>query len=135
MSVTDAKLFGLPIGGGFRLGVGAVVPLLPGHHSDWWPLAVGPMIVGMVMTIVTLALIGAHEASVRVLRRRELVPARVRATSAGIAAATLAMLIAATGEDRGWVIFMTLFLTLITLATLAVYAVLVRFTRPKPAVV
>ena len=45
------------------------------------------------------------------------------------------MLIAATGEDRGWVIFMTLFLTLITLATLAVYAVLVRFTRPKPAVV
>ena len=125
----------LPIVGAFLLGVGAVVALLTGDDSDWWPLAVGPMIVGMVMTIVTLALIGAHEASVRVLRRRELVPARVRATSAGIAAATLAMLIAATGEDRGWVIFMTLFLTLITLATLAVYAVLVRFTRPKPAVV
>jgi hypothetical protein len=45
------------------------------------------------------------------------------------------MLIAVTGEDRGWVIFMTLFLTLITLATLAAYALLLRFTRPKPAAV
>ena len=44
-------------------------------------------------------------------------------------------MIVATGEDRGWVIFMTLFLTLITLATLAVYALLVRFTRPKRVVV
>ena len=68
----------LPIVGALLLGVGAVVALLTGDDSDWWPLAVGPMIVGMVMTIVTLALIGAHEASVRVLRRRELVPARVR---------------------------------------------------------
>jgi hypothetical protein len=45
------------------------------------------------------------------------------------------VLIAATGDDRGWVIFITLLLTLITLATLAAYALLLRFTRPKPAAV
>ncbi len=48
---------------------------------------------------------------------------------------TLAVTIVAAGEDGGWVIFMTLLLTMITLATLAVYAVLLHFTRPKPAVV
>ncbi len=77
------------------------------------------MIIGMVMIIVTLVLIGAHEASIRLFHRSELVPARVRATSAGVAAATLAVLIVAAGEDGGWVIFMTVVLSLITLATLA----------------
>jgi hypothetical protein len=125
----------LPIVGSLLLGMAAVGDLLTGDDSDWWPLVVGPMIIGMVMTVVTLVLIGVHEASIHLLHRPGLVPARVRATSAGIAAEALAVAIVAAGEDGGWVIFMTLLLTMITLATLAVYAVLLRFTRPKPAVV
>jgi hypothetical protein len=37
------------------------------------------------------------------------------------------------GEDRGWGLFITIFLTLITLATLLVYALMVRFMRPSGA--
>ena len=39
--------------------VGSIADLLMGEDSRWWPLAVGPLIIGIVMVVVSLVLIAA----------------------------------------------------------------------------
>ncbi len=123
----------LPIVGAILLGAGALAGWLMGEDSAWWPLAVGPAIIGLVMVVVSLVLVAVHEVGIRFFHRPELLAPRVRAASAGLAVGTLVVVLLATGEDAGWILFMTILLSLITLATLAVYALLVRFTHPRRA--
>jgi hypothetical protein len=78
-------------------------------------------------------LIAVREAGIRFLHRPDVLAPRVRAASAGLALGTLAVVVVAAGEDAGWVLFMTVFLSLITLGALVVYALLVHFARPRGA--
>jgi hypothetical protein len=82
---------------------------------------------------VTLVLIAIHELAVRVFHRPPLVAGGTRASAAALAGGAMGSVFIAMGEDRGWGLFITIFLTLITLATLLVYALMVRFMRPSGA--
>ena len=123
----------LPIVGGALILVGVIANVLGAGDNGWWPLAVGPAIIGCTLLVVTLVLGLAHEVGVRVAHRPPLVPARVRATSAAVAGGALVVTLVAMGEDRGWGIFMIGLISVITLATLGVYALLLRFTHPSGA--
>ena len=123
----------LPIVGAILLAVGTIAGLLMGEDSRWWPVAVGPAIIGLVMVVVSLVLITLREAGIRFFHRPQLIAPRVRAASGGLALGTLAVVLVAAGEDAGWFLFMTILLSLITLATLGVYALLAHFTRPRGA--
>lgn len=123
----------LPIIGGALFLLGVVVDSLGGGETAWWPLAVGPAIIGGPLLVITLVLETCHEVSVRVRHRHGLVPGRVRAASAGIALGALALSLLVMGEERGWAIFMIVLLSMITLAVLAVYAMLLHLIRPRGA--
>ncbi len=123
---------GLPVVGAILVLLAAIAGALMGDDSAWWPLAVGPFLIGGVMVVVSLVLMAIHEVRVRALHRAELVEPRTRGVGAGIAVTTLADLIA-TGESRGWAAFMIVVVTGITLAVLGAYAVLLHLTRPRGA--
>jgi hypothetical protein len=125
----------LPIVGAILLGAGALAGWLMGEDSVWWPLAVGPAIIGLVMVVVSLVLAVVNEVGIRLFHRPPAPPPRVRAATAGLGIGALVVTFVATGEDGGWVVFMTILLSLITLAVLAVYAALLHFTRPRSATV
>jgi MFS family permease len=124
---------GLPMIGAILLVAGAIAGAIAGEDSAWWPLVVGPLLIGSTMIVVSLVLIAVHEVRVRALHRPELVEARPRAIGAGIGLGTLAVLLIAMGESRGWAMFMVVVISLITLGVLAVYAVMLHFTRPRGA--
>ncbi len=128
-----ALWLGLPIAGGVLCLVGLTVDTLGAGDSPWWPLAVGPSIIGGPMLVIALVLNACHEVGVRFGHRPEQVPGRVRAESAGIAAGFLMLALVVMGEERGWAIFMITVLSLITLAALACYALLLHLMRPRRA--
>ena len=125
---------GLPIIGIGLMVIGAIGALL-NTGDDWHPMAMLPLAVGFTTLVVTLVLIVTHEIAMRVFHRPPLVSGHTRATSTALSAGVIVVVLVAMGEDRGWGLMITSFLSLLTLATLAVYAVLVRFTRPRSAVV
>ena len=63
----------LPIVGAILLGVGAIAGSLMGEDSRWWPVAVGPAIIGLVMVVVSLVLITVREAGIRFFHRPQLI--------------------------------------------------------------
>jgi hypothetical protein len=128
-----ALWLGLPIAGGALFLVGIVVDSRGAGDTSWWPLVVGPLIIGGPLLVVALVLNACHEAGVRFGHRSPLVPSRVRAESAAIAAGSLAIALVVIGEERGWAIFMITVLSLITLTALACYALLLRLMRPRRA--
>ncbi len=81
--------------------------------------------------MIALVLNACHEVGVRFGHRPALVPSRVRAESAGIAAGSLTLALVVIGEERGWAIFMITILSLITLAALGCYALLLHLMRPR----
>ena len=128
-----ALWFGLPIAGGVLFLAGMTADGLGAGDSSWWPLAVGPLIIGGPTLVIALVLNACHEVGVRFGHRPEQVPARVRAESAGIAAGFLTLALVVMGEERGWAIFMITVLSLITLAVLLVYGLLLHLMRPRRA--
>jgi hypothetical protein len=130
-----ALWLGLPIAGGALFLVGITADGLGAGDSAWWPLAVGPAIIGGPLLVITLVLNACHEVGVRFGHRPALVPARMRAESAGIAAGGLTLALVVMGEERGWAIFMIGVLSLIALGALLVYALLLHLMRPRRAVV
>ena len=124
---------GLPIAGGVLFLVGITADGLGAGDSSWWPLAVGPLIIGGPTLVIALVLNGCDEIGIRFGHRPEPVPGRVRAESAGIAAGFLTLALVVMGESRGWAIFMITVLSLITLGVLAVYALLLHLMRPRRA--
>ena len=126
-----ALWLGLPIAGGVLFLTGITADALGAGDSSWWPLAVGPAIIGGPILVIALVLNVCHEVGVRFGHRPEQVPGRVRAESAGIAAGFLTFALVVMGEERGWAIFMITVLSLITLAALAFYALLLHLMRPK----
>ncbi len=114
-----ALWLGLPIAGGVLFLAGITADGLGAGDSSWWPLAVGPLIIGGPTLVIALVLNACHEVGVRFGHRPEQVPGRVRAESAGIAAGFLTLALVVMGEERGWAIFMITVLSLITLAVLA----------------
>lgn len=123
---------GLPIFGMALLVIGAIGAVI-NTGDDWHPLAMLPLAVGFTTLVVTLVLIAIHELAVRVFHRPPLVAGSTRALAAALAGGAIGIVFVAMGEDRGWGLFITIFLTLITLATLSVYALMVRFMRPSGA--
>lgn len=128
-----ALWLGLPIAGGVLLLAGITADALGAGDSSWWPLAVGPAIIGGPMLVIALVLNACHEVGVRFGHRPERVPGRVRAESAGLAAGFLMFALVVMGEERGWAIFMITILSLITLGVLALYAGLLHLMRPRRA--
>jgi len=123
---------GLPIFGIALVVIGAIGAAI-NTGDDWHPLAMLPLAVGFTTLVVTLVLIAIHELAVRVFHRLPLVAGGTRASAAALAGGAMGIVFIAMGEDRGWGLFITIFLTLITLATLSVYALMVRFMRPSGA--
>ena len=66
-----------PSSAAILLGVGAIADLLMGEDSRWWPVAVGPAIIGLVMVVVSLVLITVREAGIRFFHRPQLDRRRV----------------------------------------------------------
>ena len=130
-----ALWLGLPIAGGVLFLAGMTADGLGAGDSSWWPLAVGPLIIGGPTLVIALVLNACHEVGVRFGHRPEQVPGRVRAESAGIAAGFLTLALVVMGEERGWAIFMITVLSLITLAALLVYGLLLHLMRPRRATV
>jgi hypothetical protein len=130
-----ALWLGLPIAGGALFLAGIVADSLGAGDSSWWPLAVGPLIIGGPLLVIALVLNACHEVGVRFGHRPALPPARVRAESAMIAAGSLTIALVVIGEERGWAIFMITILSLITLGVLALYAGLLHLMRPRRAAV
>jgi hypothetical protein len=130
-----ALWLGLPIAGSALFLIGIAADALGAGDSSWWPLAVGPAIIGGPLLVIVLVLNACHEVGVRFAHRPALVPTRVRAESAGIAAGGLTLALVVMGEERGWAIFMITVLSLITLGALLVYALLLHLMRPRRAVV
>ena len=128
-----ALWLGLPIAGGALFLIGITADALGAGDSSWWPLAVGPAIIGGPLLVIVLVLNACHEVGVRFGHRRALVQTRVRAESATIAAGSLVLALVVMGEERGWAIFMITILSLITLITLACYALLLHLMRPRRA--
>ena len=130
-----AVWLGLPIAGSVLFLTGITADALGAGDGSWWPLAVGPAIIGGPLLVIVLVLNACHEVGVRFGHRAGLVPALVRIESAGIAAGGLTLALLVMGEERGWAIFMITVLSLITLAALLVYALLLHLMRPRRAVV
>jgi hypothetical protein len=128
-----AMWLGLPIAGGALFLAGIVAESLGAGDSYWWPLAVGPSIIGGPLLVIALVLNACHEVGVRFGHRPALAPSRVRAESAAIAAGSLTIALVLIGEERGWAIFMITVLSLITLVALACYALLLHLMRPRRA--
>jgi hypothetical protein len=127
-----ALWIGLPTVGVALIVVGALgVAINTG--DDWHPLAVLPLAAGFTTLVVSLVLMAMHEVSVRLVHRPPLVPGRTRALGAGLALGAFAILLIAMGEDGGWLLFMAIVISFITIAVLAFYALLLRFTRPRDA--
>ena len=70
-----ALWLGLPIAGGVLFLVGITADGLGAGDSSWWPLAVGPAIIGGPMLVIALVLNACHEVGVRFGHRPEQVPA------------------------------------------------------------
>jgi hypothetical protein len=130
---SGALWLGLPIAGGVLFLAGVTADALGAGDSAWWPLAVGPAIVGGPILVIALVLNACHEGAVRFGHRPEQVPGWVRAESAAIASGFLTLALVVMGEERGWAIFMITVLSLITVAVLALYALLLHLMRPKRA--
>ncbi len=131
----QALWLGIPIAGGVLFLASLAADALGAGDSAWWPLAVGGAIIGGPMLVIALVLNACTEIGIRFGHRPEPVPGRVRAESAGIAAGFLTLALLLMGESRGWAIFMITVLSLITLAVLLVYTLLLHLMRPRGATV
>ena len=124
---------GLPIAGAILSLFGGIAAAIIGDAGYWWLLAVVPLILGSVTIVVTLVLMSLHEVRVRLFHAPELVARRARVSGATLAVVTLAVMLVAMGESRGWAVFMIVLVSSITLAFLALYAFLLKVTRPRSA--
>ena len=73
-----ALWLGLPIAGGALFLAGIIADSLGAGDSSWWPLAVGPLIIGGPLLVIALVLNACHEVGVRFGHRPALVPSRVQ---------------------------------------------------------